>query len=481
MRNYIFAFDRGLRVLLALSALLLAALPFPVGAQDMMASGVFASIRHYAGVDPAKMDMTMEEIARITSRDFVPILRELEGFIGYYWVYTDEDALAAINIFETRDQALASNELARDYVVENFAELVSGPPLIVDGPVDISFIEMLDGLSDADVSSLFASLRIYDGFEMDNLAEFVSTVEDGFLPLMRETDGFFGYYLMNNGAGTVAAISLFDTEASALASNEKARDFVAENLAGFLPSPPLTTSGRAGIAVLTGANGDANLLADNRVFASARLYDGVDPADQPEIARLADEGFLPILRESDGFIGYYLLPAGDMLAAISLFDSAEQASASTEAAREYVAENLAPLLPNPPRIVEGTAGLNYVAALGLDEMIPTALYASMRVYEGFNMQYIDEANALAETHLIPVLQEAKRFFAQYTIDDSADTVVAISIYESEEVALAANDSAAAFTREHIAQWLPDDPIRIGGQLGVAALADMRDGANLIGG
>lgn len=478
MQNYSFACGRGLRVLLALSALLLAALPFTVGAQE---ADVFASIRRYEGVDPARMDMTMAEIARITSRDFVPMLRELEGFIGYYWVYTDADALAAINIFETREQALASNVLARDYVVENFAELVSGPPLIVDGPVDISFIETLDGASEADVGSLFASVRIYDGFEMDNLAEFVRAVADGFLPLMRETDGFFGYYLMNNGAGTVAAISLFDTEASALASNEKARDFVAENLAAFLPTAPLITSGRAGIAVLTGVDGEADLLDDHRVFASVRLYDGVDPADQTEIARLAAEGFLSILRESAGFVGYYLLPAGEMLAAISLFDSAEQASASTEAAREYVAENLAPLLPNPPRIIEGNAGLNYVAALGEGELMPTALYASMRVYEGFDMQHIDEANKLAETHLIPVLKEAEGFFAQYTINDSADTVVAISIYASEAAALAANDSAGAFTKEHIAQWLPADPMQLGGQLSLAALVDMRDGANLIGG
>ena len=33
---------------------------------------------------------------------------------------------------------------------------------------------------------------------------------------------------MNNGAGSVSAISIFDTEASALASNEQARDFVAK-------------------------------------------------------------------------------------------------------------------------------------------------------------------------------------------------------------------------------------------------------------
>ena len=89
------------------------------------------------------------------------------------------------------------------------------------------------------------------------------------------------------------------------------------------------------------------------VFASVRLYDGIDPADQAEIVRLTDEGFLPLIRESDGFVGYYFLPAEDMLATVSLFDSPEQASASNDAARDFIVDNLAPLLPNAPSYLRG--------------------------------------------------------------------------------------------------------------------------------
>ena len=89
-----------------------------------------------------------------------------------------------------------------------------------------------------------------------------------------------------------------------------------------------------GVAALEDIDQGANLVgaapADSKVFASVRVYDGVDAADQSEIARVTAAGFLPIMRESDGFVGYYLLPAGDQLAAISLFDSPEQAAASNE-------------------------------------------------------------------------------------------------------------------------------------------------------
>jgi len=99
------------------------------------------------------------------------------------------------------------------------------------------------------------------------------------------------------------------------------------------------------------------------VFVSIRLYDGIAPADQTEITRFSAEEFLPIIRADDGFIAYFVLPMEDRLAAINLFTSEELAAASNEKARDFVAENMAPLLPNPPQIVSGLVEVLYMAAL----------------------------------------------------------------------------------------------------------------------
>ena len=56
----------------------------------------------------------------------------------------------------------------------------------------------------------------------------------------------------------------------------------------------------------------------------------------------------------------------------------------------------------------------------------------------------------------------------------------MSVYDTEVNALAANDIAAAIVTEHMSDWLPDDPARVVGQLGVAALAEVQMGENLIG-
>ena len=445
--------------------------------KDEPSDSVFVSIRHYAGLDPVGQD----ELYRLTAEGFLPIIRDSEGYIGYYWLHEGENVMA-VSLFESQEQASASAESAREYVAENLAHLVAGPPRTVEGQVDIGFVELLDGIGDGEVSSLHASVRIYDGFEADDLDEFVAIVEDGFLPIMRETDGFFGYYLMNDGAGTLSAISIFDSEASSLTSNENAREFVAENLTAYLPSVPSIVSGRVGIASHAGLNDGANLIDDEPVYVSIRVYDGVDPTKREEIVRLVDPEFLSIMRESDGFLAYYLLPAGDKLASISLFDSAEQAAASNEKARDYVAEFMAPLLPNAPTVVEGHIDVMYVNDAG-DMMLDDGmaeLYASLRIYQVSDMGGLEESVESVKAYLLPALHEAGGLVSYYALNDGDDTIAGLNVYASEEKALAANDIAAAFNAEHATDFLPDQPLRVNGQLGVAALAGIHMGENLVG-
>ncbi|MCY4021291.1 MAG: hypothetical protein OXG39_17930 [Chloroflexi bacterium] len=442
---------------------------------------VFVSIRLYDGVDPADQ----QEIARITHQGFLPIVRESDGFVGYY-LLPDGDRLASVNMFDTAEQAAASNEKARAFVVAHLAPLLPNPPQIVEGLVEVMYVADADKMMmDEGMTSLHALLAIYDGFDMTYLDETVTLVESIFLPELRENGGLVSYYGISDGVDKAIALRIADSEERLQRGSDIAADFVAEYLADWLPVDPTTVSGQLGVAALANMQMGANLVEYSRdeasVFASVRVYDGVDPANQNVIARLTNEGFLPIMRGSDGFVGYYLLPAGDRLAAVSLFDSAEQASASNEAAREFVAENLAPLLPNAPMIFEGSLSINYVAALpGSDDHGGVSeLYASMRFYEGFDLRHFDEANDLAISHLLPALQDLGGLFAQFAFNDGEDTVVGISIFEGEEAALAANDAGKAFTIEYLADWAPNPPTGVSGEIAIAALAEMHMGKNLI--
>jgi hypothetical protein len=88
------------------------------------------------------------------------------------------------------------------------------------------------------------------------------------------------------------------------------------------------------------------------MYAAVRVYEGI--TDDAEAGRLVREGFLPLLDQVDGFIGYYWIDAGyGAMASLSLFDDTTGADASVELARQWVEENAAALMPNPPQVTEG--------------------------------------------------------------------------------------------------------------------------------
>ena len=461
-------FSNGVKVassLLLLSLVLLLALPGVAAADEASA---FISIRVYDGIDPA----SMAQIESVAREGFVPIISSSDGFLAYYLVFTESDGLAAVNLFLTAEQASASNEAARDFVAENLAPLLPNPPRIVEGTVDIGAINMMQ----RDWDDLYASVRVYDGFNMDDRDPFVSAVEGGFLPIMMDTDGFYSYLLMNNGDSAVAAVSIFDSQQSALESNVKAAEFVAENLTQYLPAPPDITSGRAGIAVL---NRDSVIdeVLDLPPYVSMRVYEGVNPDDQAEIVSRTAAGFLPILRASEGFIAYFLLPHGDHLAAVNIFETARQAHASNAAAADFVAEQLVPLLPNPPTVVAGPQEIYSMPALDGEV---DSLYGSIRIYQGQDMTDLEAMVALTEDQFLPILQAAEGFFGYMAMTDGVGVVGALNIYDTLEHALIANVSAADFVAKHMVHLLPEAPLRIYGALGIAAIADVKDGINLIG-
>ena len=88
------------------------------------------------------------------------------------------------------------------------------------------------------------------------------------------------------------------------------------------------------------------------MYAVVRRYEGVtDPA---EAGRQVNEGFLPLLRQVQGFVAYYWVDAGGgVMVSTSVFQDPAGAEESTERAGEFVRERLASLLPNPPQVTAG--------------------------------------------------------------------------------------------------------------------------------
>jgi hypothetical protein len=88
------------------------------------------------------------------------------------------------------------------------------------------------------------------------------------------------------------------------------------------------------------------------MYVTVRRYEGV--TDPKEVGRLAREGFIPIISEMPGFVAYYCVDAGDgVVVSTSVFEHKEAEEQSNWRAGDFVAQHLAPLLPNPPQITAG--------------------------------------------------------------------------------------------------------------------------------
>lgn len=88
------------------------------------------------------------------------------------------------------------------------------------------------------------------------------------------------------------------------------------------------------------------------MYTVIRRYQDVQ--NTAEVARLAVEEFAPTLRDQPGFQGYWVVDAGaGVLATITVYDSEEAAAESNAASANWVQQNVANLVPSPPRVTSG--------------------------------------------------------------------------------------------------------------------------------
>jgi hypothetical protein len=93
-------------------------------------------------------------------------------------------------------------------------------------------------------AKMFASVRRYK-VRRGSVPELAQRVQDSFVPLMRQVQGFRAYYLLDGGPDVLVTISIFDSADEALASNEKAADWVRNNVLEFTKGMPEVMVGNA--------------------------------------------------------------------------------------------------------------------------------------------------------------------------------------------------------------------------------------------
>jgi hypothetical protein len=88
------------------------------------------------------------------------------------------------------------------------------------------------------------------------------------------------------------------------------------------------------------------------VYAVIRKFNRMHSID--EAGRRAETGLVPILRQSPGFQGYYIIRGNnDMVVSVSLFDTRDAVQEAHRRAMDWIRENLSDFLKGEPEVITG--------------------------------------------------------------------------------------------------------------------------------
>jgi hypothetical protein len=89
---------------------------------------------------------------------------------------------------------------------------------------------------------MFATIRVYQN--ATSKQEIAQRVEQEFIPVLKETPGFRGWYIIDGGNGALASVTLFDSLEDTMAANEKSAQWIRDNdAAELLPEAPEVIAG----------------------------------------------------------------------------------------------------------------------------------------------------------------------------------------------------------------------------------------------
>lgn len=175
----------------------------------------------------------------------------------------------------------------------------------------------------------------------------------------------------------------------------------------------------------------------------------LDAENIDEVVRRVAEGGVPILKAIPGFVSYTMMDAGHgHLVTYSAYESKTGTEESTKRAAAWVKENIASMLPNPPRVLEGQVRLR--------EIKEPPKYGVIRRYQ-VDPKDIDQIITRARSGFLPLVTHLPGFATYSILDAGKGTLVTLSGFTAQVGAAESTRAAATFVREHLSSLVPSPP------------------------
>lgn len=199
------------------------------------------------------------------------------------------------------------------------------------------------------------------------------------------------------------------------------------------------------------------------VYLVIRRYQ-IDASAVEEIIQRAEQGFVPMIKGVPGFVSYTLGTTDDgRLITVSTFQDRVGADQSVQLARQWVAQNLASLVPDPPEILGGEVLVRE------DSPAEQPRYFAMRRYRTAPGA-AQEIGSRAQAEFVPILKGLPGFARYVAVDLGNDDVVSFSGFRDREAAMESSGQAADWVRKSLMDLLAGPPEITNGTMRVFATA-----------
>jgi len=171
----------------------------------------------------------IDKVVEAARSGFLPIVTKAPGFMSYTMALSADGDLVTIGMFENRAGAEESTRLAADWVRDDVAWSVEGPPKIAEGEVRI---QERRG-EDANYGTL-RRVKLKPG----KVNEALDVMRTKLVPLLASLSGFSRVAIFESGPDELLSLAAWRDRASAEEATRQAMALMQENAGDFMTGPP---------------------------------------------------------------------------------------------------------------------------------------------------------------------------------------------------------------------------------------------------
>jgi hypothetical protein len=171
----------------------------------------------------------IDKVVDATRGGFLPIVSKAPGFMSYTMALSADGDLVTIGMFENRAGAEESTRLAADWVRDNVAWSVEGPPKIAAGEVRVQERRGEDASY-----GVMRRVKLQPG-KLNAALELMRTK---LIPMLSSLPGFSRVAVFESGPDELLSLAAWRDRASAEEATRKAMAFMQENAGDLVTGPP---------------------------------------------------------------------------------------------------------------------------------------------------------------------------------------------------------------------------------------------------